>query len=236
MPRKRMVLTAISTVMILVLAACGNGNGIPSGFDELYSEREGDLHITAYSGSASVEDAFDDFSAWAEGEGWESTGDYGFAGYAGRVFEQDDELLVLNVIDAGAMTSVSVITGPRDADEMPGAGNGNGVPEPTPDQEVEGRDPDLPLYPGAIRVSYFEVGDDSAIVSYVVDAPLDDVVAFYQQEFADWDDVNAWEGAHGDGQFTFENLEDDAGFIMTLDSENDDTTTVDIIANMPLFD
>jgi hypothetical protein len=233
---KTLVPTAVGAVLLLILAACGNGNGgIPSGFDELFSEREGDFTVTVYSGSGTVDEAVEGFSSWAEAGGWSATGDYGFGGYSGYLFEQGDEVMVISVIDAGAMITVSTIRGPRDADMPDDPANGNDVPDPTP-TEVEGRDPALPIPPAATRSYYFEIGDDSAMVGYEVDASLDDVIEFYQRQLADWDGVNEWDGAYGEGAYTFEQVQEDPGFIITLDAQDDGTTVVSIMAGISFFE
>lgn len=65
-------------------------------------------------------------------------------------------------------------------------------------EEVPGRDTNLALYPGSVRV-YHEAGEETFLIQYWVPAPVDDVIDFYKNEYPD---VYQFEGAYADGEYT----------------------------------
>ncbi|MDY6827019.1 MAG: hypothetical protein SVV67_07575 [Bacillota bacterium] len=86
-------------------------------------------------------------------------------------------------------------------------------------EEVTGKDTNLALYPGSVRV-YFEESDDSFLVQYWVPASLEDVINFYTDQYPD---VYQFEGAYADGEYTIHHEErTDSGEIETFVIEMDD--------------
>jgi hypothetical protein len=92
----------------------------------LQSYKEGDAQITIYSGSSSASKASEVFNEWAVGEGWEKSSDsITYAGYSGQMFEKGKDVMMINIIDAGAVVSVNVTVMKNGAEQS------ESTPEPT---------------------------------------------------------------------------------------------------------
>jgi|GEM_PF-4036022 ABC-type glycerol-3-phosphate transport system substrate-binding protein len=80
-------------------------------------------------------------------------------------------------------------------------------------EEVPGKDTNLALYPGSVRV-YFEESESTFLIEYWVPAPLEDVINFYKEEYPD---EYQFEGAYADGEYTLHHDEyTDSGEIETF--------------------
>lgn len=93
--------------------------------------------------------------------------------------------------------------------------------EPSEDvvEEVSGKDTNLALFPGSVRV-YFEESEGSFLVEYWVPAPLEDVINFYKDQYPE---EYQFEGGYADGEYTFHHDEyTDSGEIETFVIEIDD--------------
>ncbi len=126
----------IILILALVLAGCGSGgssvNLKSEGFNRLQSYKEGDAQITVYSGNTSASKASEVFNDWAVGEGWEKSSDsISYAGYSGQMFEKGKDVMMINIIDAGAAVSVNVTVMKNGAEQA------ESTPESTPAKETK---------------------------------------------------------------------------------------------------
>jgi hypothetical protein len=123
---------------------------------------------------------------------------------------------------------------------------GPGLDEPGDDdreaeaplEEVDGKDPELPVYPGSIRIYYSELTPDTFVVDYIAPAPLGAVIEYYQEQFTGWEDILAGEDTDGGG-YTFETSgaeSPDKAFIITLDQQGQDKTLIILMAAAGYFE
>lgn len=122
----------------------------------------------------------------------------------------------------------------------------SGMPE-----GVSGRDTTLPTHPGSVGIHYDLanpiIGGYAAV--YIVPAPLEEVIRFYEDEFAGREDIEHWEGTHPEnpfkmymveGIYTFEMMSPDseAMFVIRLDhyEGQEDKTKVHIQGSALFFE
>ncbi len=141
-------------------------------------------------------------------------------------------LLVLSFIVAGCGP-----TGNGDINGDPnGSSNGDVIGEPNGSSngdanEVTGKNTDLPVFPGATRESFYEIGTGTYSDTYVVTADFDDVIAYYIEVFDTWEGVGHGVGLYGDeGDYAFEYLgSEDTSKNFTLVLKNEDSGEVYIM-------
>ncbi|MHC2994871.1 MAG: hypothetical protein IBV53_05155 [Candidatus Atribacteria bacterium] len=113
------------------------------------------------------------------------------AGITGAGFEKGDEILIIQVIQAGDQVTVTVIVGPKDIEDAPVEEvvvEEEVVEEGPPTSDVAGEDKkDVPRYPGSVRTGSVSVAGID-FVDYVTSASIDEVLAFYEKELP----ANGW--------------------------------------------
>jgi len=100
-------------------------------------------------------------------------------------------LLVLMASGCGG-SEEAALTAEETASVNEESADGEGV------EEVPGKDTNLALYPGSVRV-YYEAEEENFLIQYWVPAPVDEVIDFYKNEYPD---VYQFEGAYADGEYT----------------------------------
>ncbi|MGI6003988.1 MAG: hypothetical protein ACOX88_01025 [Christensenellales bacterium] len=118
-------------------------------------------------------------------------------------------------------------------------GSGNGDPDGSSNGDnngVAGKNTDLPVFPGATRVDFYEVGATAYQDIYVVTADFDDVVAYYVELFDTWEGVGHGVGLYGEeDDYAFEYLttEDTSkGFTLVLTKEDPGKVGILYLANI----
>lgn len=173
----------------------------PSGFQESTSvpiPQEG-VTATQYTGSGTADKALSAFEQSAVEAGWEKKGEAGRISISGvessgATFEKGNQVLFFQVTETDGTVNVLVVKGPKTVTEgstpsgetTPSDGGDGGEAEGPPTTDVEGEDiPDVPRYPGSVRVGYFSVEDSSgkgATIGYIAEATPEEVESFYGEK------------------------------------------------------
>lgn len=221
MDRREYLATGIALVIGSTAGCLGDitGNGadtgigglaIPSGFSETSAPSIGGAEIKIYTGSGSGDEIAEQFRQAAIDAGWDVVGEQRaiFGGqYTGTAFEKGDELLLIQTIQTDDSVTVTAIIVPDDADEAidDEAPEDTGDDRTPPTEDVDGNDiEEIPRYPGSVRTSYgrFEAGgEETTMVSYLVEATTEELFEFYQDELEalGWDEVYTYQ-YNGSGQ------------------------------------
>jgi len=131
---------------------------------------------------------------------------------------------------------------PEQAD-APAAAPGD-APSTVDREEAPGLDTSLPIYPGSVRIRYWEPSETSFIVTYVAGAPMDEVIAFYIDEIGSMPGVFHSEFPMGDGDYEFfleggeplpDHPQQDSVFVLTL-WDKGDTTEIQVMASVDFLE
>lgn len=118
------ILCIFMVFLLLMSTGCiqlgkGDTDLTSEGFNQINNYTEDGAEITLYTGSKSGEEAKEIFTNWAQDNGWNNLDedfDY-FGDLTGMLFEKGNEVMHINIVDAGTVSTVMVSIVPDDISE-----------------------------------------------------------------------------------------------------------------------
>ncbi len=215
-----MAVLVISLLGVTMVSGCIGGNGIltqagpggiaiPADYVKGYTDTVEGYDVSQYiADSNNPNHVLNDLKQSAEDAGWSliSDGEVYIGGYiGGTALEKGDEMMVIQVVEAGDQVTAFILIGPLDDSDINDNGNGNDLDNNSsnndaPTTDAPGQDiSDVPRYPGSTRTESFSMGDEDyslVMVWYLSDAGPDEIKDFYEYtlEAEGWESTstNRW--------------------------------------------